>query len=402
MLPNGREITIQFSPSRRHLAAQHVSTDSCVYCNQLMRPTVPLDNSVDNDDEEGLRGQRVPLLDLDLDDPDVNDDEDRGRARKQKNSRKGKLIKFPHKFCCKNEDDSKMGHFIHTQCLASFRAGGAARCPRCVDLENRMSLSNNLGEAVVPHQRYCKHIRTSPHAEGGFVASSKLEKVLAGFAEVPKGEKVLVLSFFKGALDLLAGIFVEDMDLECARYDGDMKHEDRRTELHKFKNKESCRILLATVHCCGTGLNIVEANHVFFVDRWFNPTVHDQAMDRCYRIGQEKDVSVQFFDCIGTIDIGMMLTNKYKKENSAILLADGSELGEGAMNFRQLNGVMKGILTALGAERRGHVETLGRETPFVEVEPSRMQVFLDNVTAMLNNKRSSQNGWIDTRTNENK
>jgi hypothetical protein len=31
----------------------------------------------------------------------------------------------------------------------------------------------------------------------------------------------------------------------------------------------------------GTGLNVTEANHILFLDRWFNPCVHDQAMVPC-------------------------------------------------------------------------------------------------------------------------
>ena len=148
---------------------------------------------------------------------------------------------------------------------------------------------------------------------------------------------MIILSFFKGALDLLEGIFV-DMGLDVARYDGDLNQSERSKQLDHFKTKDSCRVLLATVHVLGTGLNIIQANHVFFVDRWFNPTVHDQAQDRyddgkkfqfldvisnprqfcfvwltkttmnpsaifyrTYRIGQEKPVFVSFFDNSGTI-----------------------------------------------------------------------------------------------------
>ena len=66
---------------------------------------------------------------------------------------------------------------------------------------------------------------------------------------------------------------------------------------------------------------------MFFVDRWFNPFVHDQAMDRCYRIGQKKKVYVKFFDCAGSIDQVMCILNKHKAENATIVLADGTELG---------------------------------------------------------------------------
>ena len=53
----------------------------------------------------------------------------------------------------------------------------------------------------------------------------------------------------------------------------------------------------------GTGLNIIEANHAAFVDRWFNPFVHEQAEDRMYRIGQLKDVNITYFDTEVSSDI---------------------------------------------------------------------------------------------------
>lgn len=191
---------------------------------------------------------------------------------------------------------------------------------------------------------------------------------------------------------MLEGVLAEDMQIECARYDGDMNHDDRKVELERFKAKDSCRVLLATVHCCGTGLNITEANHVFFVDRWFNPTVHDQAMDRCYRIGQKKDVFVSFFDSLGTIDIGMMLTNKYKQENSAILLADGTDLGEGALSFRELNGAMRTLLDRLSLDRKAHVSDWGLETPFRRVEKTFLEELIRQISETAQTPKSLRRG----------
>jgi SNF2 family DNA or RNA helicase len=42
----------------------------------------------------------------------------------------------------------------------------------------------------------------------------------------------------------------------------------------------------------GVGLTITSANHVVHYTRWWNPAVENQATDRAYRIGQEKDVYV--------------------------------------------------------------------------------------------------------------
>jgi SNF2 family DNA or RNA helicase len=52
----------------------------------------------------------------------------------------------------------------------------------------------------------------------------------------------------------------------------------------------------------GTGLNLTAANHVIHLDRWWNPAVEDQATDRAFRIGQNRNVQVRKFVCIGTLE----------------------------------------------------------------------------------------------------
>ncbi|KAJ1447336.1 P-loop containing nucleoside triphosphate hydrolase protein, partial [Pelagophyceae sp. CCMP2097] len=135
---------------------------------------------------------------------------------------------------------------------------------------------------------------------------------------------MIVYSGFKGALDLLEAVLTHEPEYEkvgCARYDGDVAAAARAKALERFKTEAGCCALLATVHCAGVGLNVVEANHVVFLDRWFNPTVHDQAMDRCHRIGQTKPVMVTFLDAKDTVDDIMKVINDIKQQNATVLLA---------------------------------------------------------------------------------
>ena len=113
----------------------------------------------------------------------------------------------------------------------------------------------------------------------GFKASAKIEEAIKWIQNVPQNEKMIVMSFFKGSLDLVEGALC-DLGFECIRYDGDISKEKRAKELKRFKTKQSVRVLLASVQSGGVGLNITEANHVLFLDRWFNPQVHDQAESR--------------------------------------------------------------------------------------------------------------------------
>ena len=49
-------------------------------------------------------------------------------------------------------------------------------------------------------------------------------------------------------------------------------------------------------------MNLTRATHVIHYDRWWNPAVEDQATDRAYRIGQERNVQVHKMVCQGTLE----------------------------------------------------------------------------------------------------
>src|SRR5437660_5046429 len=50
------------------------------------------------------------------------------------------------------------------------------------------------------------------------------------------------------------------------------------------------------------GLNLQCANYVFLFDRWWNPAVEDQAINRAHRIGQQNPVFVTRFISENTIE----------------------------------------------------------------------------------------------------
>lgn len=88
-------------------------------------------------------------------------------------------------------------------------------------------------------------------------------------------------------------------------------------------------------------------------------------MDRCYRIGQKKDVFVNFFDCGGSMDEVMRMLNTYKSQNASILLADGTELGAGnggGMSYQEVSGLLARAIEAIGSFRSDHMIKNGAAT----------------------------------------
>ena len=86
------------------------------------------------------------------------------------------------------------------------------------------------------------------------------------------------------------------------RVDGTMDSSSRDESFNKFKEQDDCKIALLSLHACGVGLNLSEANHVLFCDPWWNPMVEQQAIDRTHRIGQEKIVHIYKFLVYQTVE----------------------------------------------------------------------------------------------------
>jgi len=76
----------------------------------------------------------------------------------------------------------------------------------------------------------------------------------------------------------------------------------------------------------GAGLNLTAASHVVHFDRWWNPAIENQATDRAFRIGQNKNVLVHKFVCRGTVEEKIDQLIESKRHLSEDFLESGAEL----------------------------------------------------------------------------
>ncbi len=82
-------------------------------------------------------------------------------------------------------------------------------------------------------------------------------------------------------------------------------------------------IFLLSLKAGGTGLNLTAANHVIHVDRWWNPAVENQATDRAYRIGQQRNVQVRKLVCVGTFEERIAEMIEAKRELAERIVGTG-------------------------------------------------------------------------------
>lgn len=158
------------------------------------------------------------------------------------------------------------------------------------------------------------------------VHSGKFE-MLRQLAETiyEKRERVLVFTQFReltGALDeYLFSIF------RCRGgvIHGGVPVKERSAIVERFQSEAYMPYLVLSVRAGGTGLNLTNANHVIHFDRWWNPSVENQATDRAFRIGQDKNVMVHKFVCKGSVEEKIDALIASKQELAENVIGAGGE-----------------------------------------------------------------------------
>jgi SNF2 family DNA or RNA helicase len=111
---------------------------------------------------------------------------------------------------------------------------------------------------------------------------------------------------------------------------GDMSLAKRHEAVSRFKEDPECTALLASSRVASEGLTLVEANHVLFLNRWWNPSANSQARDRVVRIGQQRTVFVWTFACRNTVEtrLAEILTRKRQTFAELVEAIGGSQFAD--------------------------------------------------------------------------
>lgn len=142
-------------------------------------------------------------------------------------------------------------------------------------------------------------------------SSAKIEVLIEQIENKSAQHKILVFSQFVSMLDLIKEELLE-RDISFEYLTGQTKN--RAAKVNEFQENENVRVFLISLKAGGTGLNLTEADYVYLVDPWWNPAVENQAIDRCYRIGQKKNVIAVRLICPNTVEEKIMKLQQSKKE----------------------------------------------------------------------------------------
>ena len=107
---------------------------------------------------------------------------------------------------------------------------------------------------------------------------------------------------------------------------GETEVKKRKDLVRQFQEDEGVPFFVLSVKAGGAGLNLTAASHVVHFDRWWNPAVENQATDRAFRIGQNKNVLVHKFICRGTVEDKIDQMIESKKQLAGDFLSAGADM----------------------------------------------------------------------------
>jgi len=152
--------------------------------------------------------------------------------------------------------------------------------------------------------------------------SKKIETLLDIISD-SNGQGIVVFSQFKEAIKLVSKA-LENKGIGYSILTGDSNQKQRERAIESFQKGET-KVFLTTIQAGGQGITLTAGSIAVFLDKHWTPAINNQAVDRIYRIGQEKPVTIYELFAEDTIEqwIEELLEEKSEIFKQLIEKSDG-------------------------------------------------------------------------------
>ena len=186
----------------------------------------------------------------------------------------------------------------------------------------------NIFKLITALKQICNHpYQFLKGGEMGKELSGKMDKCISTVQSIlDNNEKTLIFTQYKEMCDILCKVINEECNTEPLFFHGSLSVPQRETLIDRFQNDDDAKVMILSLKAGGTGLNLTSATNVIHYDLWWNPAVEDQATDRTYRIGQDKNVMVHRMITLGTFEEKIDEMLKSKKELADLAVYEGEKI----------------------------------------------------------------------------
>ena len=273
------------------------------------------ESEVDKDDVDSkgnLKGFIVPDSDGDDDDDNL---QDLGELAKQ------------------SAQESKIQRRPKGERRSNKKKSGKKGKGKAADVKPSMlkSLRHEANKNKRAYDLYIKYLRKT------WMPAAKVTECINLLKNISEsGAKTIVFSQWTLLLDLLEVAMWHDKMPEPVRYDGSMSGEQRSSASKRFQETFSARVMLVSLRAGNAGLNLTAATRVVIMDPFWNPYIEMQAIDRAYRIGQQKEVEVYRILTRETVEDRIVDLQTRKKEIVEAALDEAEGMKISRLNERDL------------------------------------------------------------------
>jgi len=180
-------------------------------------------------------------------------------------------------------------------------------------------------------------MRRAAYAPGTPEGSAKLRRLVEIADEAASnGRKVVVFSFFRDVLESVAAVLG---DRTVGPLTGSLRPVARQALIDEFTARKGPAVLVSQIEAGGVGLNIQAASVVILAEPQWKPTVEDQAIARCHRMGQVRIVDVHRLLTEDSVDQRMLevLATKSQLFNDYARRSVLKEISRAAVDVSDLN-----------------------------------------------------------------
>ena len=230
-------------------------------------------------------------------------------------------------------------------------------------------------------------------ASGKMVLISKLLPKLKA-----ENKKVLIFSQFKMMLDVLEDA-CRGWGHAVERIDGGVPHRERQQAIDRFSKpgatSDEAFVFLLSTRAGGQGITLTAADTCVIYDSDFNPQNDLQAMARCHRIGQQKDVTVYRLISNDTYEQSVFETasRKYGLDEAILgTMEDAAAVVAAAAKAGKRAGALKGTAGAAATAGNATASAANNGAADVEADAARIAALLKHGAHAIFNSKDGDDG----------
>lgn len=190
-----------------------------------------------------------------------------------------------------------------------------------IEIKNRTERQANIAIEQLAKIEYCKQ-------EAVKVKLNSFIEWVYDFMEV--NGKLVIFAHHKEYIDTLMNNLKEYNPVKIV---GGMSIDDKQQSIDKFQNDSATKIIVCSLKAAGVGITLTASNYVAFLELGWTPGDHDQAEDRCHRIGIKDNVTCYYFLAVNTIEEVIYSLIQSKRKIFKELMQDNNMIEERTMNI---------------------------------------------------------------------